>query len=556
MAMRKAVIFDLLGCVQTPRPRQIFRKYEESLGLPRDFIYKTVEKRPESALHKAEKGRLTFTQMISELEAEFQKGASDEGVSLPPQFLVQKLFEDTREAVKFNTTILETAAKLRHQGIRTCVLANTWMDDSAQREGTARILSVLHGHFDLVLESCHVGARVPEPAMFSLALERLSSAPQQVAWLSVVEPNLKAAQDMGMSAILAEDTSEALKKLEVLLGVELLGSDVHPISTNPEEVAHGFVTIKPGVTTHFVDVGEGPAVLLCHGFPESWFSWRYQIPALADAGFRVLVPDMKGYGDSTAPSDIEEYSQEQICQDLVTFMDKLGVPQVTLVGHDWGGALVWNMAQFHPERVRAVASLNTPLFPVDPNSDPVEKLKSLPIFDYQIYFQEPGVAEAELEKNLERTFKIMFLGGKRPAVSTADVCKRGGLFVGLPEEVPRSSILSETALKYYVQQYRKSGFRGPLNWYRNIERNWRWFCSKPRGKLLMPALMVTAGKDPVLLSVFSMGMEAMIPNLTRGYIEECGHWTQMEKPVELNKILLSWLRDVHQKASITVSPKL
>uniref|UniRef100_A0A0E9WXR5 AB hydrolase-1 domain-containing protein n=2 Tax=Anguilla TaxID=7935 RepID=A0A0E9WXR5_ANGAN len=219
------------------------------------------------------------------------------------------------------------------------------------------------------------------------------------------------------------------------------------------------------------------------------------------------------------------------------------------------------MAQCHPERVRAVASLNTPLFLVDPNTNPMERLKANPTFNYQIYFQTPGVAEAELEKDLARTFKIMFRDaagnvGKGLTLSSANVCERGGLFVGLPDDIPLSPILSEDALQYYIKQFSKTGFRGPLNWYRNTERNWRWMSSRPRGKILMPSLMVTAGMDQILLPKFSSGMETMIPNLTRGHIEDCGHWTQIERPVELNKILLSWLKDVHQKAAIPLCPKL
>ncbi|XP_015249181.1 PREDICTED: bifunctional epoxide hydrolase 2 [Cyprinodon variegatus] len=340
-----------------------------------------------------------------------------------------------------------------------------------------------------------------------------------------------------------------------------VGAESPPVTCSPDQVSHGYITIRPGVRTHYVEMGSGPPVLLCHGFPESWYSWRYQIPALAAAGFRVLALDMKGYGESTAPPDIEEYSQEQLCKDLITFMDKMSIPQVTLVGHDWGGALVWTMARYYPERIRAVASLNTPLFPPDPSAPVTEKLKALPIFDYQIYFQKPGVAEAELEKDLERTFKIFFSSSSeaasRPALSTAGVCARGGLFVGLPEQIPRSAMLTEADLQYYVSQFRESGFRGPLNWYRNNQANWKWMCSQPTGKVLVPALMVTAGKDPVLLPALSQGMEDLIPNLSRGHIEDCGHWTQMDKPAETNNILISWLKETHGKAGgVQVAPKL
>uniref|UniRef100_A0A671N404 Bifunctional epoxide hydrolase 2-like n=1 Tax=Sinocyclocheilus anshuiensis TaxID=1608454 RepID=A0A671N404_9TELE len=457
--MKKAVLFSLWGGVVTPHLTQTFQKFEETAGISRGFIKNVIAKLgSENALYRLEKGKVTLTQMIPEFEAECQKVAADQGLSLPEQFSAQKLFSDVGR-VEFNKPVLDAAAVLRRHGIATCVLANIWVDDTDQRDGVARILSVLESRFDLVVRSCYAGVRIPEPDIFTNALEKLAVKPQEVSavWLDIDEESVKAAEVLGMTAVQVKDITEALKEIQKLTGIEVT-SDLQPPSCDPENVSHGYVNIKPGVRIHYVDMGDGPPVLLCHGFPESWFSWRYQIPALADAGFRVLALDMKGYGDTT---------------DLVTFMDKMGIPQVTLVGHDWGGALVWNMAQFHSERVRAVASLNTPLFPVDPKTNPMEKLKAMPIFDYQIYFQKPGVAEAELEKNLERTFKLMFIASNETV---------SGLFVGSPDDPARSAILSESALQYYVQQFTKSGFRGPLNWYRNGERNWHWMCSRPRGK--------------------------------------------------------------------------
>uniref|UniRef100_A0AAQ6ACN4 AB hydrolase-1 domain-containing protein n=1 Tax=Amphiprion ocellaris TaxID=80972 RepID=A0AAQ6ACN4_AMPOC len=463
----------------------------------------------------------------------------------PPQVSLAKSEDKSHQMLNSN-------ANLCFKGILTAVLANHWLDDSASGHAPAGLLSLLGGHFDLVLQSCHSGHRVPESAMFSFALQHLGVTSQQAVWLDADDEGVKAAEAAGMKAILVENLDAALDKLADFTGVQVQTTEGPPPSCSPDRVPHGYVSIRPGVTTHFVEMGSGPAVLLCHGFPESWYSWRYQIPALAAAGFRVLALDMKGYGESTAPPDIQEYSQEQLCK---------SIPQVTLVGHDWGGFLVWTMAQYFPERVRAVASLNTPLFPVDPKVSPLEKLKALPIFDYQIYFQKPGVAEAELEKDLERTFKIFFFSSSeaasRPAVSTAGVCARGGLFVGLPEQIPRSSMLTEADLQYYVSQYKDRGFRRPLNWYRNNEANWKWMCSRPTGKLLMPALMVTAGKDIVLLPELSKGMEDLIPNLSRGHIEQCSHWTQVEKPAETNNILISWLKETHMKAGgVTMAPKL
>ncbi|XP_017332404.1 bifunctional epoxide hydrolase 2 [Ictalurus punctatus] len=563
--MSKAVLFGLWGGVVTAHPLQPFHKFETCSNIPRDLISNASDKGcGENALVRAERGIITLSQMFAELETECGKEAvsQSEPKSLPAPFSAQKLSGERGggiRKVEISTNVLDTAATLKRNGIKTGIVANIWVDDSPQRDSVAKMLSVLESCFDVVVQSCHIGSRLPEPEIFHTALAELNVKPHESIWLDVNEKSVQAAESLGMKAVKITGISEALMEIEKFTEIKVT-TEQQPLCCNPEEISHGYVTIKPGVKIHFVEMGDGPPVLLCHGFPESWFSWRYQIPALANAGFKAIAIDLKGFGDSSTPADIAEYSQENILRELVTFLDRLGLAQVTVVGHDWGGVIAWNMALYYPERLRAVASLNTPLFPVDPNKNPMQTLKSIPVFEYQIYFQEPGVAEAELEKNLERTFKLLFTASyendTHPQVDLTGVIKRGGLFVGMPEEVPRSAILSEAELQYYIQQYRKSGFRGPLNLYRNGERNWRWMCSRPRGKILMPALMVTAGKDKVLLPIFSTGMEKIIPNLSRAHLENCGHWTQMERPAETNKILISWLKEIHQENSIPFYPKL
>ncbi|CAL8291049.1 unnamed protein product [Lota lota] len=556
MAQKKAVLFSLWGAVVRPGLAAVFRQFEEDNQLPGGFVWKVASRR-DGVWTRAERGEIPLSQMILELDSELVKDAKAQGLMLPSDWTVRELLAGIGE-MQADPAVLQTAVSLRRNGILTAVLANHWVDDTATGDGWARLLSVLNGHFDQVVQSCREGFRVPEPAMFTAALRRLGVAPPQALYLAEDEEGVQAAEAEGMKAVLVEQLTDALHKLAGFTELPVSTGEDVPLFCCPDKMSHGYVSIKPGVQTHYVHMGCGPPVLLCHGFPESWYSWRYQIPALAASGFSVFALDMKGYGESTAPADIEEYSQEQLCKDLISFMDTLAIPQVTLVGHDWGGALVWSMAQYFPERVRAVASLNTPLFPVDPTVDPLQKLKAFPIFDYQIYFQEPGVAEDELEKDLERTFKIFFLDSSSdsPKISTAGVCARGGLFVGLPEDIARSNWVADSDLQYYVNQYKDSGFRRPLNWYRNVERNWRWMCSRPRGKLMMPALMVTTGKDFVLLPILSKGMEDKIPNLSRRHIEDCGHWTQMEKPAEVNRILISWLQETHRKVSVTMAPKL
>lgn len=232
---------------------------------------------------------------------------------------------------------------------------------------------------------------------------------------------------------------------------------------------------------------------------------------------------------------------ETLCKDMVTFLDKLGILQAVFIGHDWGGMLVWNMALFYPERVRAVASLNTPFMPSNRSVSLMEIIKANPVFSYQLYFQEPGVAETELEEDLYRTFKLFFRANDEVELKTYNVLENGGLFVKSPKEPSLSRLVTEEDIRFYVQQFKKSRFRGPLNWYRNIDRNWKWGCKATGRKILIPALMVTAEDDLVLAPRMSKHMEDWIPHLKRGHIKDCGHWTQIEKPAELNQILVQWL---------------
>jgi soluble epoxide hydrolase/lipid-phosphate phosphatase len=216
------------------------------------------------------------------------------------------------------------------------------------------------------------------------------------------------------------------------------------------------------------------------------------------------------------------------------------------VGQDGGGAIVWAMARHHPQRVRAVAGINTP-YRGQPRAPLLEMVKERPgTWDYQFYFQEPGVAEAELEADPERTMALM-LRSSDPADrldalgGTSTVRARGGIFVGLPEKPLRSVMLTAEDLRVFTDAFRATGFRGGLNWYRNDRANWEWDEETKDVRIRCPALMVTAGKDPVLKPSLSEGMERIMPQLQRGHIEECGHWTQQERPEELNRILCDWL---------------
>ncbi|XP_063156560.1 bifunctional epoxide hydrolase 2 isoform X2 [Candoia aspera] len=536
---RLVVLFDLGGVLFGSSSQLLFRNLEKTLGLPGEFFQKVIQHGgPNGPFSRGMTGQIGLTQLIADFENDCKKVSSTSDTPLPENFSMSGGFNEMMARTGLNGPFLKAAVLLKKNGFRIAILTNNWIDDTPSRHHTGFALCLLRRYFDKVIESCRIGLQKPDPKIYEYALHELKATPEEVIFLDDIGANLKPAQKMGMKTVLVKDIDSALKQLQDLTGVQ------------------------PHTQLHFVEMGSGPVICLCHGFPESWLSWRFQIPALADAGFRVIALQMKGYGDSVAPPDIEAYSQEEICKDLVIFLDKMNIVQATFIGHDWGGATVWNMALFYPERVKAVAGLNTPYSPSKPGVDIMKKLEAIPAFDYQFYFQKPGIAEAELEKDINRTLKIVIRSSRKEdkmeghSLDVTGVSKRGGLLVGLPEEPPPSSLLPEPVLQYYVQQYQKSGFRGPLNWYRNMERNWLWNASAQGRKITVPALMVTAGKDKVLSPGLSKNMEDWIPQLTRGHIEECGHFTQMERPAALNKILIEWLEGVHKNASPQTTAKL
>ena len=176
----------------------------------------------------------------------------------------------------------------------------------------------------------------------------------------------------------------------------------------PAELKHRQIENVNGLSMHIAEQGDGPAIILSHGFPELWYSWRHQIPVLAAAGFRVIAPDQRGYGGTSAPEGISAYTQKELCTDLVALQDALGIDKAIVIGHDWGGAVVWNLALHFPDRVRAVAGVNTP-FSVHGPASMLDLLNEHPgMFDYQFYFQEPGVAEADYEADVEKSLRLMF----------------------------------------------------------------------------------------------------------------------------------------------------
>lgn len=316
------------------------------------------------------------------------------------------------------------------------------------------------------------------------------------------------------------------------------------------ELTHKYVQTN-GIRMHVVEAGSGFPVLLCHGFPELWYSWRHQLKALAAAGFRAIVPDQRGYGETDAPYAIDAYTIHHLVGDLTGLLDALAIDKAVIVGHDWGGLVVWQMALLAPHRVAGVVGLNTPFFP-RLQMRPLDMMRAVAQenFHYILYFQEPGIAEAELEQDVRRSLRGFYQSPNRDMVEQLRSIPMGvfgpaggGLLDRLPD-TPYGSFLTADDFEVFVAGFSKTGFRGGLNWYRNFDRNWELTAYLNGAKVTQPALMVTAELDFVLRPEMAAGMEAWVPNLRRTVlIHGSGHWTQQEKPAEVNAALLDFLQE-------------
>lgn len=288
--------------------------------------------------------------------------------------------------------------------------------------------------------------------------------------------------------------------------------------------------ISLAVTEH--GQADGPPVVLLHGFPELGRSWRHQLGPLADAGYRVLVPDLRGYGDSDAPEAVEDYAIDVLAQDVLGILDHAGAEQAVLVGHDWGADLAWKTAWLHPERVAAVAGLSVPFLPRAP-APPIGLLREHLGEDfYLVWFQEPGVAEAALERDVRRTLATTRQWTAAWAADTDD-------------DPPTPPHMSEEDLAGYVEVFERTGFRGGLNWYRNLDRNWERTAPLDDRRIAMPALFLTGERDPVRRFMPSAAMAGWVTDLrVDEVIPGAGHWVQQQAPEAVNEHLLAWLADV------------
>lgn len=314
------------------------------------------------------------------------------------------------------------------------------------------------------------------------------------------------------------------------------------------EINHRTVKTN-GINLHIAEAGSGPLVLMLHGFPESWYSWRHQIPALADAGYHAVAPDVRGYGGSDKPHEVEAYAMKELVADAVGVLDALGEQTAVVGGHDWGAPMAWQCALTHPDRFRAVVGMSVPYTGRVPAAPTKLFEMAFPNnFFYITYFQKPGVAEAELEADVRRSMRLFLYSasGDAPADANFWLKPKDATFLqGMPEPATMPAWCTEGDLDYYEGEFKRSGFRGPLNRYRNMDRDWEQTTGLQGAKIEQPALFVCGDRDGVI-AMNPAGIENMkqqIPNLKDVVmLPGAGHWTQQERPAEVNAALIAFLK--------------
>ena len=291
--------------------------------------------------------------------------------------------------------------------------------------------------------------------------------------------------------------------------------------------------------------GSGPAVIFVHGFPELAFSWRHQLPALADAGFRAIAPDMRGYGQTDAPVDLAAYCLTELVADLEGLLDSLGLDNAIFVGHDWGAMLLWQMATLVPHRFKRLVALNIPHLPRTA-TDPIALMRARFGEDFYIVdFQDSDEADTAFAADPAHFFTMMMrknqlsrdqfnrLPAEKKVLSLRTLMAR--------TEPTGDALLTDDERDYYVNAFSKSGFTGPINWYRNWTRNWELTAGVDQ-RIEIPTLFIGAADDIVIAPEQIDAMKPLVSNLNLEMLAPCGHWTQQERPDDVNRLLLDWLR--------------
>lgn len=304
-----------------------------------------------------------------------------------------------------------------------------------------------------------------------------------------------------------------------------------------------------GIEMHVAEAGAGPLVVLLHGFPELWYSWRHQLPVLADAGYHAVAPDLRGYGETDAPEAIETYSMRNLTADVIGVLDALGAERAVLVGHDWGGGIATACAELFPRRVAALVVMGA--YARRAPTPPTQMLQQFAQgkFNFALAFQQPGAAEAELDADPRRSMRLFLyaLSGEAPpdlvtylfTGKPADA----GVLDGMPEPAALPAGLTEADLDEYARAFERSGFRGGLNWYRNMDRNWEELPQVGVVGMDQAALFMAGTRDSQIRFGSFEPTEAAASKLRKiVLLPRCGHWTQQERPDDVNAELIAFLR--------------
>jgi len=305
-----------------------------------------------------------------------------------------------------------------------------------------------------------------------------------------------------------------------------------------------------GIRMRVATQGVGPLVLMCHGFPESWYSWRQQLSALAAAGYRGVAPDMRGYGGTDAPPEADSYTMLHLVGDMVELVHALGETQAVIVGHDWGAPVAWTAAMLRPDLFRGVVGMSVPFSPPG-RVDLLSALEQNGVRTfYMQYFQTPGVAEAELEADVEATIRRLYysMSGDGPDRVVAGIMSPGAGFLDTtvePEALP--GWLGAEDIAYVAAEFRRTGFRGGLNWYRSVRRSSELLAPWRGCPVRQPSMFVAGARDDVLkfpgAKARIEGLPRILPGLRGSHIlEGAGHWVQRERAREVNELLIAFLK--------------
>jgi pimeloyl-ACP methyl ester carboxylesterase len=322
--------------------------------------------------------------------------------------------------------------------------------------------------------------------------------------------------------------------------------------------AHFRTIDSHGVKLRVAEMGSGPLVILVHGWPESWYSWRNQIPVLAKAGYHVVAPDMRGFGHSDKPPEIDDYNVLHTTDDLVAITDAMGEKQAVLIGHDWGAGVVWSAILLHPDRFRAAVAMSVP-YRGHATSPPMDTTKKIygDNFWYTLYFQNPGVAEKEFEADPNKTLRRIYVlyGGhgtpiEPPAYTDPKAGNVGWLpRIGEPKVLP--AWLKQADLDYYASEFKYAGFRGGINYYRNADRNWELTPQLAGATITAPVMFIAGQDDPVIRGQTAESLTTMLKVTAKDLrsvtvMPNAGHWIQQERPAEVNNALIKFLGELNR----------